>query len=137
MQEDNFFIIKTANESVKDGFREVYRDNSLEELLELVKKYADEHFDGHYSIYSFTTNYKVIFGTINETRGVWKVEGFPTLKEALIYSLVEKPDGYTLEYNHEEYMRNGAECDPSLFYQDETKDYFRDTYPEIWENLNK
>ena len=52
----------------------------------------------------FTTNYKVVFGTLEEARGLWKVDGFRTLKEALISAILNKTDADDYEYDHEEFM---------------------------------
>lgn len=38
---------------------------SIGVLMNLVEQIAKTEFDGHYSIFSFTTNYRVGFGTIN------------------------------------------------------------------------
>ena len=33
--------------------------------LDLFKEIANEQFDGHYTIMKFTTNYRVVFGTLH------------------------------------------------------------------------
>jgi hypothetical protein len=68
----------------------------------LVTLEAKRLHDGHYTIFAFTTEYKVAFGTPTLYPGadgaayaqITEMQGFPTLKEALIAALVAGKDFY-------------------------------------------
>ena len=72
------------------------RSFEVDRLLKLVTLEAKRLHDGHYAILSFTTGYKVAFGTPQIYPGnggtayyqLQHIPGFPTLKEALIAALV-------------------------------------------------
>ena len=78
------------------------RSFEVDRLLKLVTLEAKRLHDGHYAIFSFTTGYKVAFGTPNlyPCNGgtayyqLRTMPGFPTLKEALIAALVVGKDFY-------------------------------------------
>ena len=58
-------------------------------LLGIVDSIAKKHYSGHFTIFSFTTHYKVVFGTPDldgDTRkAVWEIEGHADLVEALAH----------------------------------------------------
>lgn len=73
------------------------------QLLKCLTEIANNHYDGHYSIFKFTTHYKVGFGTPNFLSVGWDLEknipeggyreihnmsGFFTLREALIHAIL-------------------------------------------------
>lgn len=60
----------------------------MDKLLEQLENYANKYYDGHYTILKFTTNWKVGFGTVNERDQIDKLEGFKTLKEAIVNCLL-------------------------------------------------
>jgi hypothetical protein len=65
----------------------------VDRLLKLLALEAKKHHDGHYAIFSFTTGYKVAFGTPAIAVGsgreqLGRVPACVTLKEALIAALV-------------------------------------------------
>ena len=70
----------------------------LESLLKLLTIEAKKSHDGHYTIFAFTTGYKVALGTPDMTPwGASKVyaqlaemPAFPTLKDAVIAALVSE-----------------------------------------------
>jgi hypothetical protein len=61
-------------------------------LLVLFRAQAASHFDGHYTILSFTTHFKAAFGTPaldwDGHEDVAALPGFATLKDAVIDALV-------------------------------------------------
>jgi hypothetical protein len=82
------------------------KNNTLSSLIEKIEQIAKEEYDGHYTIYSFTTNYKVLFGTVNESIEVNNLEGFPTLEAALINAVEEKPGCYGLQFDIVEFLKD-------------------------------
>ena len=76
------------------------RSFEVDRLLKLVTLEAKRLHHGHYAIFAFTTGYKVAFGTpqIYPFHGgdayaqLQAMQGFPTLKEALIAALVTGKD---------------------------------------------
>ena len=66
----------------------------VDRLIKLVTLEAKRLHDGHFTIFAFTTHYKVAFGTPDfdmDTLAhaqLQKMPGFTTLKEALIAALV-------------------------------------------------
>ena len=65
----------------------------VEHLLTLVTVEAKRLHDGHYAIFSFTTGYKVVFGTPDLDSGQGRSQlaampSFPTLQEELLAALV-------------------------------------------------
>lgn len=65
----------------------------MEKLLKEVKRIAVEKFDGHYSIFSFTTNYKGCFGTPEETN-YENMKGYKTL-ESLLKNMIKNVKKHT------------------------------------------
>ena len=83
----------------------------VSELIKLVEIHAKKHHDGHYTIFSFTSEYKVAFDTPNidsseATCQVNEVKGYATLKEALIHAILcEKTfNDYWSGGNYHKYM---------------------------------
>jgi hypothetical protein len=76
------------------------RSFEVDRLLKLVTLEAKRLHDGHYTIFAFTTGYKVAFGTPQispfHDADAWyqlkAMPSFPTLKEALIAALVAGKD---------------------------------------------
>jgi hypothetical protein len=76
------------------------RSFEVDRLLKLLALEAQRLHDGHYAIFSFTTGFKVAFGTpqiypINPGTAYVQLRAmpsFPTLKEALIAALVAGKD---------------------------------------------
>lgn len=84
----------------------------LSALIAAVETIAKEKFDGHYSLFSFTTNHKGCYGTpvnidgINaDIHGEYKdvllrddLENLPAHKslEELLYYMAERPDNYVI-----------------------------------------
>jgi hypothetical protein len=53
---------------------------------------ANKDFDGHFTIYKFTTHYKGFFGTsLLNRKKLWSLPGFKTMKELFSYMIVERP----------------------------------------------
>ena len=72
------------------NIRRIFEALDIGKLLELVEDLANENHDGHYTIYSFTTNYRGCFGTVLEIDDTEKLEAFPTLRALLVDMLVEE-----------------------------------------------
>jgi hypothetical protein len=68
----------------------------VEHLLDLLEHEAKKSYDGHYTLFSFTTGYKVAFGTPDIVpcgtskayAQLAEMPGFPTRKDAIIAALV-------------------------------------------------
>lgn len=63
-------------------------------LVKHVEQIAADKYDGHYTVYRFTTHYKGVFGTLMETKvsireQLKDLPSFKTLDE-LLYWMVEK-----------------------------------------------
>lgn len=69
-------------------------------LLALLTVWARQHHGGHYTIFAFTTGYKVALGTPNLYPGgtayaqVSAMPPFPTLKRALVHALLSDTTFY-------------------------------------------
>jgi hypothetical protein len=69
----------------------------VDRLLKILAIEAKKHSGGHFSIFSFTTHYKVAFGTPDLYGGAGydqlkEVRGHKKLKDAVIDALVEARD---------------------------------------------
>ena len=84
----------------------------MDKLIEKVEKIAKERFDGHYSIFSFTTNYKGCFGTIEYGEDYMLMEDHDTL-ESLLEAMIANPDEYDLSRfdDKSEYCECDGECE--------------------------
>ena len=65
------------------------------QLLALMDLEAHKHYDGHYTIFSFTTGYKAAFGTpdLDHERGrlqLAQIPNSPSMQAALVAALVTK-----------------------------------------------
>lgn len=60
----------------------------MEKLLEQLEERAIKYYGGNYTILRFTTNWKVVFGTVNEREQIDELEGFRSLKEAIVNCLL-------------------------------------------------
>jgi hypothetical protein len=81
----------------KEEHATLLRSFEVDRLLKLVTLEAKRLHDGHFTIFAFTTHYKVAFGTPDLDSGkgrpqLAEMPGSPTLKEALIAALVEGKD---------------------------------------------
>lgn len=56
----------------------------MNELLDQLENRAEKYHDGHYTILKFKTNWKCAFGTVIDREQIESLEGFKTLKEAVI-----------------------------------------------------
>jgi hypothetical protein len=71
-----------------------FRQFEIDRLLKLLHIEAKKNHDGHYTIFSFTSHFKVAFDTPFLLDGtawaqVAQMPGHPTLKEALVHALVD------------------------------------------------
>lgn len=60
------------------------------ELLAQLEDHANFKYDGHYTIFKFTTGFKVCFGTITERDEINKLEKYDTLKKAIVNLLINE-----------------------------------------------
>lgn len=86
-------------------------ETKLGPLVSVVEEIAKCRFDGHFSLFSFTTNYKGCFGTPQRLDGYGdddEIEGLPAHAslEELLYYMVERPDDYIVP-PRKEVMTNG------------------------------
>ena len=69
----------------------------MQNLLEQVTEYANTHFDGHFTLLKFTTNWRACYGTITERTEINQMVKGATMEEAL-QALLESPiDVYRME----------------------------------------
>jgi hypothetical protein len=71
----------------------------MKTLLDAVIEIATENYDGHVSLLTFTTGWKVIFGTPDDLGYPGKqrdqlhgIPGFMSLDDALLYAIAYKPE---------------------------------------------
>ena len=81
----------------KDEHATLLRSFEVDRLLKLVTVEAKRLYDGHFTVFVFTTHYKVAFGTPDLDGGkgrpqLAEMPGAPTLKKALMAALVEGKD---------------------------------------------
>jgi len=67
------------------------------DLLQTIVEFANQEHDGHFAILSFTTGYKVAFGTPDLDGGygreqVMGLKGFKTLRDAMIHAILYHQD---------------------------------------------
>lgn len=84
-------IVKTWYENEIKGIPAKYLKSAL---VKQVENIAAEKYDGHYTVYRFTTHYKGVFGTLMESNvsirdKLKDLPAFKTLDE-LLYWMVEK-----------------------------------------------
>jgi hypothetical protein len=60
----------------------------MEQLLIQLQEQADKYHNGHFTIFKFTTHYKISFDTVTERDDIYSLDFFPTLKEAIINCLL-------------------------------------------------
>jgi hypothetical protein len=60
----------------------------MEKLLDQLEQRAINYYGGHYTIFRFTTNWKVCLGTAECRDDIEELEGFKTLKEAIVNCLL-------------------------------------------------
>jgi len=75
----------------------------ISELLAAVQKVADDHYDGHWSLFSFTTGFKAAFGTPMYDFGevVWNIEASSTVEDALRKLLEQNSSLWRLDNKNE------------------------------------
>lgn len=71
----------------------------IESLFEF---FADKNYDGHYSLFRFTTGYKASFGTPDLDSGAGRaaiksLPNFPTANDAMAWALTENVNFYNEE----------------------------------------
>ncbi len=98
MEEVNKVDIEHRNKNIQQGGimeteRQLLESMGTEALLNLLKIFANEYQDGHYTIMSFTTGYKIMFGTpdLDSGKGRDRVNQLPiyqTMKEALVWAIL-------------------------------------------------
>lgn len=62
----------------------------MKKLLNQLEAHAKLRYDGHYTILRFTTHFKVAFGTVTDRKDIEALEGFETLKSAIINCLLNE-----------------------------------------------
>lgn len=83
------------------------KSDSIEDLIIQVEEIAKEKFDGHYTIFSFTTNYKATFNTVDDPYSLHDLKGHPTLRECLIDLILNQHNAFNHDahdfhkYSHE------------------------------------
>lgn len=68
--------------------------SSFDDVFKLVEVHASEFYDGHFTIMSFTTGVKAMFGTIDLDTGCGRYDllqlpAYPDTQIALAFALVE------------------------------------------------
>lgn len=100
----------------KDEHRRLLSSFEVDRLLKILAIEAKKHSGGHFTILSFTTHYKVAFGTPDLYGGqgyeqVGAMRGREKLKDAVIDALVEARDFYghviTEPFDSRQYLSNG------------------------------
>lgn len=95
----------------------------LSELIAAVERIANARYDGHYTIFSFTTEYKGCFGTPDRLNHFDKShsESYYELQDdiaaspshgsllELLYAMAEHPERYTIKRQFTRHFRNGDE----------------------------
>ncbi len=75
-------------------------ESRLGALVQAVEEIAKDRFDGHYSLFSFTTNYKGCFGTPHDwnvmREALDRLPVHDTLEE-LLFFMAEAPEKYTIQ----------------------------------------
>ncbi len=67
----------------------------IQHFIDLASQIATQCFDGHYTLFSFTTGYKFIFGTPNDVRlDLAAVGVFPTIETAIANAISRYMDDY-------------------------------------------
>jgi hypothetical protein len=59
------------------------------DIMELCIKHANEHYDGHFTIMKFTTNWKVCFGTPADRDDIDVMPTGKSLPEAMVKALLK------------------------------------------------
>ena len=87
----------------------------LTDLLTKVTAYANEHYDGHFTVMKFTTNWRVCYGTIESRDEIGFMRSGKTLEEALQNLLDDPIDVYQIsEKLKEMYINSDEELDDQL-----------------------
>ncbi len=61
----------------------------LHTLLAIIKEIANNHYGGHYTILSFTTNVKFSFGTVTDREEIQNLTAYDNLSDALENAIQE------------------------------------------------
>ena len=98
--------------------QKIYKSFELDRLIKLMKIRAIEKYDGHFSIFSFTSGYKIAFGTPSDLYvQLWPMPSFEDLKEGVIFTLLfdyEFPNEADALNEYHGYIQKG-ERDPLDF----------------------
>jgi len=89
--------------------QKIYKSFELDRLLKLMKIHAIEKYDGHFSIFMFTSGFKIAFGTPSNLRmQLWPMPTFSDLKEGVIFTLLfdyQFPSEAEAQKEYDEYLR--------------------------------
>ncbi len=89
--------------------QKIYKSFELDRLLKLMQIHAIEKYNGHFSIFMFTSGFKIAFGTPSNLRlQLWPMPTFSNLKEAVIFTLVfdyQFPNEAEAQKEYDEYLR--------------------------------
>ena len=84
-------VVKTWYDNEIKGVPSKYLKSALVRQVEII---ATDKYDGHYTVYRFTTHYKGVFGTLMESNVSIrdKLKDLPSFKtlDELLYWMVEK-----------------------------------------------
>ena len=89
------------NTKYKSAFEYALEKLNNEELLDVLSEFAKENHDGHFTIFSFTTVFKVVFGTpyiMPLSKAYEKLFNLPTgetIREAVIRAILYQPAVYS------------------------------------------
>lgn len=74
--------------------------NNIEALFEAIDDMAKREWDGHWTIFSFTTGFKGAFATPlegHERASLWALPSFTRLEDLLAWMIAEKVSFYDCE----------------------------------------
>jgi hypothetical protein len=60
-----------------------------EKNQKLIDVISEKHFGGHYTIFSFTVGYSFSFGTINSREGIYELNSYESIDDAITNSIQE------------------------------------------------
>ena len=82
----------------------IYKSFELDRLLKLTRIHALEKYDGHFSIFTFTSGFKMAFGTPSDLYlQLWPMPTFSDLKDAVIFTLLYDYQFPSVEESQKEY----------------------------------
>jgi len=77
-----------------------YDELSIGDLFKMIEYIAEEDWDGHYTIFKFTTNFRGCFGSVNTINDINKFPPFDDLRTLLLYMITKQPRFDDLLYNN-------------------------------------